>query len=134
MKRNPAANCGNCPYWASWTGTGSPDHIGECRQTSAKPNDTNQRWETTGAIEVCGQHPDFWTHTPKKIVIGPEIVNCDYVPTKCESCNRQLSVTTDKDSPCYTCGHDFKNYKPFDDPGVLAMQALAETDRKEADT
>ena len=134
MKRNPAANCGNCPYWASWTGTGSPDHIGECRQTSVKPNDTNQRWETTGANEWCGQHPDFWTHTPKKIVIGPEIVNCDYVPTKCESCKRQLSVTTDKDSPCYTCGHDFKNYKPFDDPGVLAMQALAETDRKEADT
>ena len=60
MKRNENANCGNCPYWASWIGTGSPDHIGECRQTSAKPNDKNQRWETTGANEWCGQHPDFW--------------------------------------------------------------------------
>ena len=60
MTRNPAANCGNCPYWASWIGTGSPDHIGECRQTSVKPNDKNQRWETTGANEWCGQHPDFW--------------------------------------------------------------------------
>ena len=38
MKRNENANCGNCPFWASWTGTGSPDHIGECRQTSVKPN------------------------------------------------------------------------------------------------
>ena len=60
MKRNENANCGNCPYWASWIGTGSPDHIGECRQTSVKPNDKNQRWETTGANEWCGQHPDFW--------------------------------------------------------------------------
>jgi len=105
--------------------------IGQCRSKAASELCD---WQETEEINWCGQHPDFWTHTPKKIVIGPEIVNCDYVPTKCESCNRQLSVTTDKDSPCYTCGHDFKNYKPFDDPGVLAMQALAEMDRKEADT
>ena len=69
MKRNPAANCGNCPYWASWIGTGSPDHIGECRQTSVKPNDTNQRWETTGANEWCGQHPDFWEAEAAKVSI-----------------------------------------------------------------
>ena len=134
MNRNPAANCGNCPYWY-WP---AENDYGECRVNAPKAYTFN-----SGEVEFhlhthndhwCGQHPDFWTHTPKKIVIGPEIVNCDYVPTKCESCNRQLSVTTDKDSPCYTCGHDFKNYKPFDDPGVLAMQALAETDRKEADT
>ena len=130
MKRNPNAKCGNCPYWLLSI---PEDNIGECHRDNPHAVDPYRRWETTNSKEWCGQHPDFWTHTPKKIVIGPEIVNCDYVPTKCESCNRQLSVTTDKDSPCYTCGHDFKNYKPFDDPGVLAMQALAETDRKEAD-
>jgi len=130
-QRNPNANCGNCPYWLLSI---PEDNIGECHRDNPHAVDPYRRWETTNSKEWCGQHPDFWTHTPKKIVIGPEIVNCDYVPTKCESCNRQLSVTTDKDSPCYTCGHDFKNYKPFDDPGVLAMQALAETDRKEADT
>jgi len=131
MKRNPNAKCGNCPYWLLSI---PEDNIGECHRDNPHAVDPYRRWETTNSKEWCGQHPDFWTHTPKKIVIGPEIVNCDYVPTKCESCNRQLSVTTDKDSPCYTCGHDFKNYKPFDDPGVLAMQALAEMDRKEADT
>jgi len=130
-QRNPNANCGNCPYWLLSI---PEDNIGECHRDNPHAVDPYRRWETTNSKEWCGQHPDFWTHTPKKIVIGPEIVNCDYVPTKCESCNRQLSVTTDKDSPCYTCGHDFKNYKPFDDPGVLAMQALAEMDRKEADT
>jgi len=130
-QRNPNANCGNCPYWLLSI---PEDNIGECHRDNPHAVDPYRRWETTNSKEWCGQHPDFWTHTPKKIVIGPEIVNCDYVPTKCESCNRQLSVTTDKDSPCYTCGHDFKNYKPFDDPGVLAMQALAKTDRKEADT
>ena len=128
-QRNPNANCGNCPYWLLSI---PEDNIGECHRDNPHAVDPYRRWETTNSKEWCGQHPDFWTHTPKKIVIGPEIVNCDYVPTKCESCNRQLSVTTDKDSPCYTCGHDFKNYKPFDDPG--AMQALAKTDRKEADT
>ena len=48
MKRNPAANCGNCPYWRA----GLVKHIGYCQYY---PNS-----HTVIDLDWCGQHPDFW--------------------------------------------------------------------------
>jgi len=47
MKRNPAANCGNCPYGEIVT----PEAV-LCK---VFPDYT---WRATE--HVCGQHPDFW--------------------------------------------------------------------------
>ena len=109
MKRNPAANCGNCPFWASWTGTGSPDHIGECRQTSVKPHDTNQRWETTGANDWCGQHPDFRTPAPALLdeieQLRARVAELEAAKKTC----RWHETNTDEYPGVYTtgCGHMF---------------------------
>ena len=60
MKRNPAANCGNCPYWY-WP---AENDYGECRVNAPKAYTFN-----SGEVEFhlhthndhwCGQHPDFW--------------------------------------------------------------------------
>jgi len=102
MKRNENANCGNCPYWASWIGTGSPDHIGECRQTSVKPNDKNQRWETTGANEWCGQHPDFWEQseiTNTCPSCWPASDDGAQSTTYCPHCGKATTSTFEQDKP-----------------------------------
>ena len=56
-KRNPAANCGNCPYWLLSI---PEDNIGECHRDNPHAVDPYRRWETTNSKEWCGQHPDFW--------------------------------------------------------------------------
>ena len=66
MKRNPAANCGNCPYWLLSI---PEDNIGECHRDNPRAVDPYRRWETTNIKEWCGQHPDFWEAEAAKVSI-----------------------------------------------------------------
>lgn len=51
MKRNPAANCGNCPYYKS--------ESEECHIVSPRIGDDSFWWPKCNTSDWCGQHPDF---------------------------------------------------------------------------
>ena len=88
MKRNPAANCGNCPYWEL-----IEKSLGECRQDNAKVIDQDDGalvFPLTTDYEWCGQHPDFWEQA--------EITNI------CPSCWPASDVGAQSTTYCPHCG------------------------------
>lgn len=51
QRRNPDANCGNCPYW---------DKVGICRRLPSFVMESGCFLVEMKHEEWCGQHPDFW--------------------------------------------------------------------------
>jgi hypothetical protein len=61
MKRNKAANCGNCPMWYK-----SEQNYGQCRNTLPAWSESghNDCWPLTHRSGYCVQHPDFAAPEP----------------------------------------------------------------------
>jgi hypothetical protein len=56
MKRNPEANCGNCPYYYK----PEDEKSGWCRHSAELATSEGQYEGRTNPNSWCGDHPDFF--------------------------------------------------------------------------
>ena len=89
MKRNTAANCGNCPYGEIVT----PEAV-ICK---VFPDYT---WRATE--HVCGQHPDFWEQSEITNICPscwPASDDGAQSTTYCPHCGKATTSTFEQDKP-----------------------------------
>ena len=56
-ERNPAATCGNCPFWNKQKAAPQiRDGLGKCQRT----HPTNSGFQVIHKDEWCGEHPEFF--------------------------------------------------------------------------
>ena len=160
--RNPNANCGNCPYWkhikdgighcrpkpASECGSWQETDVGEW--CGRHPNFWLEETDLSAVTGAYPDLPDLERHDPNEAKIQEAarlINNGEHAEALkvlremhglvnrfvCSECGH-ISSRTDPGFACRECGSGIVRIRVVPDPGVLAMQALAETDgRKEAE-
>lgn len=120
MKRNPAATCGNCPYF-------NDKNLGNlnigycCKNIPALLSDISEsRWPEVGTAEWCGQHPDFWAVETEA---EPDVAKCEPTPEPPTledvlAAYRQASIIANKyeSDVCEEC--------KWDDPKVCRTCAI----------